>query len=55
MRGETTAQHSKQLIAMIAKVLAAADDGDQPVVRAHLHSVLKTATALRVVPETNNG
>ena len=55
MRGETTAQHSKRLIAMIAKVLAGADDGDQPVVGAHLHSVLRTATALRAVPEKNNG
>lgn len=55
MKGETTAQHLERLIAMIAGALAVADDGDQPLVGAHLHSVLRTATALRAVPEKNNG
>jgi hypothetical protein len=51
VKGETTAQHLERLIAMIARALAVADDGDQPLVGAHLHSVLRTATALRAVPE----
>jgi hypothetical protein len=51
MEGETTAQHLERLIAIISDALAVADDGNQPLVGAHLHSVLRTATALRDVPD----
>jgi hypothetical protein len=47
IEGETTAQHLERLIAIISDALAVADDGNQPMVGAHLHSVLRTATALR--------
>lgn len=55
IEGETTAQHLERLIAIISEALAVADDGDQQLLGAHLHSVLRTATALRAVPEKNNG
>lgn len=55
MAGETTAQHLERLIAIITEALAVADDGDQQLVGAHLHSVLRTATALRVIPEGLSG
>jgi hypothetical protein len=51
IEGETTAQHLERLIAIISDALAVTDDGNQPLVGAHLHSVLRTATALRGVPD----
>lgn len=51
IEGETTAQHLERLIAIISDALAVADDGNQPLVGAHLHSVLRTATALRDIPD----
>lgn len=50
MDGETTAQHLERLIAIIREALSVADDGDQQLVGAHLHSCLRTATALRAIP-----
>jgi hypothetical protein len=51
MDGETTAQHLERLIAIISEALAVADDGDQPLVGAHLYSCLRTAIALRIIPD----
>lgn len=47
MEGETTAQHLERPISIIAEALAVADDGDQTLLGAHLHSILITATSLR--------
>ncbi len=47
IEGETTARHLERLITIIGEALAVADDGDQPMIGAHLHSCLKNATALR--------
>jgi hypothetical protein len=52
MDGETTAQHLERLIAIIGEALAVADDGDQPLVGAHLHSCLRKAIALRAIPDS---
>jgi hypothetical protein len=52
MDGETTAQHLERLITIIGEALAVADAGDQPLVGAHLHSCLRTAIALRAIPDS---
>jgi hypothetical protein len=52
MDGETTAQHLERLITIIGEALAVADAGDQPLVGAHLHSCLRTAIALRTIPDS---
>ena len=52
MDGETTAQHLERLITIIGQALAVADAGDQPLVGAHLHSCLRTATALRAIRDS---
>lgn len=52
MDGETTAQRLERLITVIGQALAVADAGDQPLVGAHLHSCLRTAIALRAIPDS---
>jgi hypothetical protein len=46
---ETAAVHLERLIAAITEALAIADDGNQPVIGAQLHSLLRNASGYRVV------
>lgn len=51
MARETAAQHLERLIAIIGEALAVADDGDQPLLGAHLDNALRGAIARRVIPD----
>ena len=51
MARETAAQHLERLIAIIGEALAVADDGDQPLLGAHLDNALRAAIARRAIPD----
>ena len=51
MARETAAQHLERLIAIISEALAVADDGDQPLLGAHLDNALRAAIARRAIPD----
>jgi len=55
MARETTAQYLERLIALIGEALAVADDGDQPLLGAHLDNLLTMAIALRAIPDGLGG